>query len=340
MRSSSDLLESGSHSLRGDDRQCDAKRQVPFADFKTRILFGLSLSAFSVVYLWLATRVIMPWFRSGVEVHYFSSYFKRFGTTAEEIVTTIFLRPDVTFGALVTPETGLYALALLAPLAFLPLLAPSRLAVGLPLFAILCLIELEGANTPQHQFHAPLVAIIFWSLAAALPKAASLGKAVMRRFGHPTSISSGFLHSATCCLDECLEYRIVFQPESARNPILGSRIDMVLEATLQPTSRAEMFARITNLIPHSSRVASTDFVHPRFTHYERSYDYSEYVRDVNGRGNRIPDDTDYLVIDTDHRYSRIKKPSDIPELRDQPDQWELLPDLTDGYFIVLKRKSK
>jgi hypothetical protein len=28
----------------------------------------------------------------------------------------------------------------------------------------------------------------------------------------------------------------------------------------------------------------------------------------------------------------------VPEYRDHPDQWELLPDNTDGYFIVLKRK--
>jgi len=44
------------------------------------------------------------------------------------------------------------------------------------------------------------------------------------------------------------------------------------------------------------------------------------------------------VIDTRHPYSRIKTPDQIPELRDHPDQWELLPDVTEGYFIVLKRK--
>ena len=101
-----------------------------------------------------------------------------------------------------------------------------------------------------------------------------------------------------------------------------------------------MFARIANLIPETARVASTDFVHPRYTHHERSYDYSEYWRKVAGEGSRFPDDTEYLVIDTDHKYSKIKQPMEVPELRDHPDRWELLPDQTKGVFIVIKRKKR
>jgi hypothetical protein len=102
--------------------------------------------------------------------------------------------------------------------------------------------------------------------------------------------------------------------------------------------RAEEFAKIAALIPKPARVASTDFVHPRYTHFERSYDYSHYRRKISGYEHKVPDDTDYIVIDTQHRYSEMKKPSDVPEYRDHPDEWELLPDRTDGYFIVLKRR--
>lgn len=316
------------------------KGQFPFDFARTRIIFGLSLSAFSVVYLWLATRVIMPWFRSGVELHY-AGYFKRFGETPEEIVTTILTRPDLVFSALVTPETALYALAMLAPLAFLPLLAPTRLAVGLPLFAILCLIELEGPPTPQHQFHAPLVPIIFWSLAAALPRANAIGKSVMRRWTKPTHApTSDYFILRHAIWTSALATGVFFSLSPLGIPFWDSGSTWYWKNLYGVNPRAEKFARIANLIPHSARVASTDFVHPRFTHHERSYDYSEYVRDYTGQGKRIPDDTDYLVIDTDHRYSKIKKPGDVPELRDQADQWELQPDLTDGYFIVLKRKPR
>jgi len=56
----------------------------------------------------------MPWFRKGAEVHY-ASYFARFGKTPEEILHTMFTRPGMLFDAIVTPQTMLYAIALLGP---------------------------------------------------------------------------------------------------------------------------------------------------------------------------------------------------------------------------------
>ena len=105
---------------------------------------------------------------------------------------------------------------------------------------------------------------------------------------------------------------------------------------LQP--RGAAFAAIEPLIPASARVASTDFVHPRFTHHERSYDYSRFLRKVSGYEQRVPDDTDFIVIDTTHPYSEYKRPEDVPEYH-QTDRWELVPNGSGGVFIVLKRKS-
>ena len=85
---------------------------------------------------------------------------------------------------------------------------------------------------------------------------------------------------------------------------------------------------------------STDFVHPRFTHHKRSYDYSAYPRKTDEElTNPVPGETYYLVIDTRHTYSTIKTPEDIPEYRKNPEDSELLPDETDGYYIVLKRRD-
>src|SRR5262249_40495095 len=58
---------------------------------------------------------------------------------------------------------------LLAPLGFLPLLSPGRLAVGAPLFGVLCLSTMT--NSAWHHFHAPLVPILFWGAAAGLANA-------------------------------------------------------------------------------------------------------------------------------------------------------------------------
>ncbi len=109
-----------------------------------------------------------------------------------------------------------------------------------------------------------------------------------------------------------------------------------------PGPRAEMFAKIEPLIPPTARVASTDFVHPRFTHHARSYDYSDYRRAVANYEQRVPEDTDFIVIDTRHPYSlqdhgKVLTPEDLPEY--QSGEWDVLPDETGGYFIVLKRKA-
>jgi len=100
-----------------------------------------------------------------------------------------------------------------------------------------------------------------------------------------------------------------------------------------PGERARRFPAALALVPRDSRVASTDYIHPRFTHHDRSYDYSHYRPDV-------PADCEYIVIDTRHSYSDIQRPGQVKEFRDHPDVWELLEDHTDGYFIVLKRRTR
>jgi hypothetical protein len=114
-----------------------------------------------------------------------------------------------------------------------------------------------------------------------------------------------------------------------------------------PSERARQFAKIERLIPRTARVASTDFVHPRFTHCERSYDYSKYPRRVADYEDRVPHNTDFIVIDVEHPYNtpeeiaalRRDPYTAVRELRQEPEKWELLPDETGGYFLVLKRNQ-
>ncbi len=296
---------------------------------------GLALSAASVAYLFLATRVVMPWFRSGAEVHY-ARYFSKFGETPEQIVRTMLTQPGLLFGELISIPTLLYALSLLVPVAGIALLSPSRLLVGLPLFGILCLNEL--AKDPRHQFHAPLVAIVFWAAAAGLPRVPGILNGLSRRLGRelPTERSAAFVRHAVWTFSLATGLFFSLSPLGVAFWDPGSSWSW--QRLYAPQERAAKFAPVAAEIPRTARVASTDFVHPRFTHYARSYDYSGYARKVSNYEQRVPDDTDYIVIDTRHRYSTIHRPEDIPEYRDHPDQWELLPDQTDGYFIMLRRR--
>ena len=103
--------------------------------------------------------------------------------------------------------------------------------------------------------------------------------------------------------------------------------------------RETEFQKVLALLPTDVRVASTDYVHTRLTHFDRSYDYSGYLRAVNSYKPGVPADTDYIVIDTGHRYSEIKSIDQVRELKEEPEQWEVVPNDSHGLFIVLKRKS-
>jgi hypothetical protein len=87
-------------------------------------------------------------------------------------------------------------------------------------------------------------------------------------------------------------------------------------------------------------VASTDYVHTRLTHFERSWDYSDYPRAVNNYQPGVPPDTDFIVIDTTHPYSTVRSPAEVRELREHPESWELLPDDTGGLFLILRRRTE
>lgn len=289
------------------------------------LLVGSGLS------LWLATRVVMPWFRPGQEIHY-ASYFSRLGETPEAIVRTILTRPGFVAGELLTPATLLYALALLVPVGGLALLSPGRLAVGVPFWSILCLNEL--ARDPRHQFHAPLVAIVFWATAAGLgrwPDFVTRWLRIASTRSRPEWLRLGSHWLWTSSLATGLWFSL--SPLGV--PFWDPGSNWNAWRLYGPTSRGADFAAIAPRIPVTARVASTDFVHPRFTHYERSYDYSAFRRQVSGYERRVPDDTEYIVIDTTHPYSRWKTPGDVPEYHES-DKWELL---AEGAFIVLKRRE-
>jgi uncharacterized membrane protein len=304
--------------------------------------FGAGLALCSVIYLIVATRVVMAHFRHGAEIHY-ASYFKKFGTTLPEIAKTMATHPALLWEAFINAHSAEYALLLLAPLGFLPLLSPGRLAVALPLFLTLCLNEV--IDSPLHHVHAAAVPILLWSAAAGL---GAVSRLRFRTRGQIDSATSGVAADSAssrtlwwarfACLSAIVTgvfYGLGPLSIGFWDPYSG----FFWRDHYVPGARASAFAHVVEEIPQTARVASTDFVHPRFTHFARSYDYSDYPRAVNNYQRGVPPDTDYIVIDTHGPYSKIERPDQVREYREHPDQWELLPDTTDGYFIVLKRRQ-
>lgn len=290
-------------------------------------LAGIGLVVFSVAYLLIATRIAMPYFRSGKELHYVS-YFPKFGTSFGEVVINMLTSPVLVVTELTSAPSIMYLLAVFVPLGFVVFWAPGRASVSAPLLVLLCLNEVIRQDPlPRHHFQASVVPLLFWAVTGAL---AARSHAHSRRcspeFLAAFAFASAFLASIT----------------AGQSP-LGIRFwdsgsVAYWKSNYIMTRRAELIDRVLAAIPPTARVASTDFVHPRLTHYERSYDYSHYPRAVANYEDRVPDDTDYIVIDTGHRYSDIKTPAQVRELQREPEKWELLDLETDGFFIVLKRR--
>ena len=300
---------------------------------------GIGLTLFASGYLLLVTRVVIPWFRNGEEVHY-ARYFARFGDTLGEIVLSMLTKPGLVLDEFVTVSSTNYLLALFVPLAFLPCLSPGRLLVAAPILGLLCLNEIVQSDPyPRHHFQGPVLPILFWAAAAGLGVVRRLPegrcRTILQRVfrGGPLTIAAGG------CMAALLSGSMLgISPVSLPFWDSGSPNHW---SHYIPGERAEMIERVLVEIPTDSRVASTDCVHTRLVHYERSYDYSGYRRKVAGDRDGVPEDTDYIILDRKHHYSQVDSPGDVRELQAEPEKWIFLRELyekTNGCFIVLKRR--
>lgn len=298
----------------------------------------------SVVYLVLVVLVVIPWFRSGEVVHY-SRYFGDLGSSPAQLVKTALTSPGKVVAQAFTIQTLLYVCVFLVPLALLPIKKPLCLAAGIISFAMLSLLQFGDASglppVPYHHFHAPLVVVVFWAAISALNRDArpngddARGQTVQGGFANSRR-KAGLIFclcAATGITGSLMPVGVTFW--SAKSGFGYQSLYAPIDP--QQRERAAMVENVVAQIPITARVASTDFIHTRLTHCERSYDYSKYLRKVNNYKPGVPEDTDFIVIDTRHKYSDYRSAADVPELN-QSDDWELLPDTTNGAFLILRRR--
>lgn len=318
--------------------------------------WSLGLLFFSVVWVLLAVLVVIPAFRGGEAVHY-SRYFGDLGNSPGDLFRTALHSPGKVLTQLFSLRSLFYVLVLTVPLGLNPLRRPMYLIAGVATFGMLSLIQLGNSSTttdtsglaelppiPFHHFHAPLLPVLFWAAAASLrPRNKERERTGQRHRAWASELNQ---HSGRNALSAA---RLAFFC-AALTGVSGSM--MPLGAAFWshdsqfgwrnlyvPGERATEFQKVLAMLPADARVASTDYVHTRLTHFDRSYDYSGYLRAVNDYKPGVPVDTDCIVIDTGHRYSEIKSIDQVRELKEEPEQWEVVPIETHGLFIVLKRRS-
>ncbi len=224
-----------------------------FALARGRWAVGAGVAAASVALLMLDLQVIMPYFRAGAGYHHLYRY-THLGGSLGEILVTIAVRPWRWLGVLLTGPKLVYMLALLAPLGFLPLLAPRVLAAAVPGLAmnLLSVDPILINHRSQYQsFVLPFLVL-----------AAVDGYVVLRQRAEKDARLPGIALGAAACFALILTAR-TFNDFSIRNWRLGDdqRAAHALMGTIPNTTAVSANER---LVPHLV-MRENIFVYPRGT---------------------------------------------------------------------------
>ncbi len=252
--------------------------------------WGMVWGLVSIALVVVVVRWMIPYFRG--DVPHFSRYFEGLGDSPAEVATKLLSDPVLLFNLLTTSANLWYVAMMLGPLLFMPLLSPTRFAITLPTFAYLMLSTREGLATPWFHFQAPMIPIFFWAIIA--------GSGHLRRWIAPIWIGQSVM---VACLITGSIYGRTPLSFNFYHPNLGTPTKIWAGQTLfepigsyyadlyLPNERSKSFEEVLKVVTPADRVAATDYVRSRFTHFRAAYVYPEF------RKHMTIDDVDVLVID-------------------------------------------
>lgn len=126
---------------------------------RRRWVAGAAIAAGCVVLLWIDINVVIPYFRGEAYPHLVR--YAHLGGSLPEILVSLVLRPGRWLGVVLTVDKAVYLLALLAPLAFLPLLAPRAFAAAVPGLAMNLLSTDPVLFNPRTQYQSFVLPFLF-----------------------------------------------------------------------------------------------------------------------------------------------------------------------------------
>jgi hypothetical protein len=142
---------------------------------KRRRALGAVLIATSLVYGIVVMGFVMPALNTAGGGFYYLRRYGQYGDTAQAIVIYLAEHPWVILTDLFGPGRPVFYASMLGPVLFLPLLAPSVLAIALPSFAYLALGNTSAQYSIFFQYQAPLIAVMFVAATAGLARLESWG---------------------------------------------------------------------------------------------------------------------------------------------------------------------
>lgn len=244
---------------------------------------GLGVAGFSLLYVGFFVLVMLP--RFGPEAGSLALHFGSRGASTTEVVLHFLTHPSALVTHLATPERLLYLPTLLAPLSFLPLLAP-ELLIATPLLAIALLSEFPTATHLDSHYLTPALPILVSAALLGAERAAARLRLLMDgAFVAPLLIAAVAAHVA-----------------GGGTP-LGAGFDRrayVEDANTAPARR------IVAAVPEDASIQAPD---PMLAHFAERAD----VRRPPPPEGR----TDFVVFDVSHRR-RLWHDEDLLRTEEEP----------------------
>ncbi|MCS7002625.1 MAG: DUF2079 domain-containing protein, partial [Dehalococcoidia bacterium] len=149
------------------------------------LILGLLSASWGVVVM----GVIMPRLSLAGDTFYYVRRYSQYGDDIPSIAVNLARQPWVVVGELIAPPRPQWYVQLVAPLAALPLLAPSALMVAAPVIGYLALGNSPAQYSIEYHYAAPLLPILMMAAVA--------GAARLRAWRVPTWAIAGALLTAT-----------------------------------------------------------------------------------------------------------------------------------------------
>ena len=241
---------------------------------------GPATMAAGLGWLVITTQVLQPHF-AGRFVQ--AAFLERYGDGIGEIAATMAGDPLRVLGDLFTAQNGFFVVAMLAPVLFLPLVAPRHLIPVVPLEILYLLSSRETAHTIEAQYTVAAIAFVFVATAMALGKLGPwLARPALPPWAPAVLVAAAVAGHTVLANDSVL----------TRPWGLRSR-DAVDEARLAAT----------RLIPPDAAVSGTDRMWPLIAEREALYNFPGPWEGYEGGEDPVPlevrqAEVDYLVVDT------------------------------------------
>jgi len=274
--------------------------------------WGASMAAFGLLWFVVSVSLVIPHFRGGA-LRYMPHY-SHLGATPTEVLKTVALHPFDTLARLPWGEELRFLLALVTPLALLPLFGWECLLIAAPTFAYSLLSNRPAQRSIWFHYHAPIVP---FCVAAAIFGAERLiqlrPQDQVRRAITALVLSAAILGS-------------IFLSKSPLSIAFWNPHGSQSYRLYRPTDRSRALRHLQTLIPPTASLEASNFLSAHFTHRRQLFRYP--MPEANA---------DYVLVDLGERW--LDRRAAMTDLGARVDEGRYVVEIQREGIVLLRRKD-